>query len=287
MTSPALGLLFGLINTTALHVAKGMQLHGINTLRWRKLPRAERSGKHATIYILGVVLNQSTPVWLILANRFAAPAYATGMYGVGLVLLLIYSSVVLKEPVAPVNYAGAAAVIAGTVLFSVYSLSVGELDVAAIDRPRVAAFVVIYLVVTLTLAVMSTHTGNARLLALGFALFTGGAASMDPVLKAIGQTASGVARIFPQAMGWLPFLLSFGVGITAFLTVQWAFLRGARASMFVPVHSTVYILVPVVVQLLFLPGYVISTLLIAGIACIVAGIILMQIPGNPRTKTEP
>ena len=278
MTSPALGLLFGFINTTALHVAKGMQRQGINTLRWRTLPKKERSSRNAVIYIIGVALNQSTPIWLILANRFSAPAYATGMFGVGLVLLLLYSSLVLKEPVMRINYAGAAAVIVGTALFSVHSLRSGDLDIATMDRRLVTIFVSVYLLVTIVSAGISLRSRSRQFLTIAFGLFAGGAASLDPILKAIGQTSSGTARILPGiGSGWVPFGLSFLLGITAFVAVQFAFLRGARASTFVPVHSSVYVLVPVVAQLICLPGYDPSMLLIGGIGCIVAGIILMQL----------
>ena len=75
-----------------------MQRQGIGTLRWRRVSKDKRSPKRAAICIAGVLLNQSTPVWLILANRFSAPAYATGVFGLGLVLLLAYSSFILEEP---------------------------------------------------------------------------------------------------------------------------------------------------------------------------------------------
>jgi hypothetical protein len=287
VTSPGLGLLFGLINTTALHVAKGMQRQGINTLRWRSTAPEHRSPRHAAIYVAGVLLNQSTPVWLILANRFAAPAYATGMFGVGLVLLLLYSRIVIREPVAPVNYVGAIAVVAGTVLFSVHAVLVGDLDVAAMDRRRVFTFVVIYISVTLIAAILSHRSSRTRLVAAAFGLFAGGAASLDPILKALGQNAAGTASILPgTAWGWIPFGLSFVLGVSAFVGVQIAFLRGAAASVLVPIQSSVYVLVPVVTQLVCLPGYTASPVLAAGIAFIVGGIVLMQLRSRPADVTR-
>jgi hypothetical protein len=278
VTSPALGLLFGLINTTSLHIAKGMQRHGINTLRWKRLKKEERSGKHAAIYIAGVMLNNSTPLWLILANRFSTPAYATGMFGVGLVLLLVYSSVILKEPVAPVNYIGAVVVMAGTILFSVHSLQMGSLDVSLMDSRAVTWFIAIYVILAGLGLLAGFRSKNGRVIALTFGLYAGGAACLDPILKAIGQNASGTATLFPAAAwGWIPFGLSFLLGTSAFITVQIAFLRGARASVFVPFQSSLYVLVPVVVQLIALPGYVATPILVGGIACIVVGIVLMQV----------
>ena len=278
MTSPLLGLLFGLINTTTLHLAKGMQRQGINTLRWGKLSVQERSGKHAAVYIVGVILNQSTPVWLILANRFSAPAYATGMFGVGLVFLLIYSSVVLKEPVLPVNYLGAMIVLGGTILFSIHSVGMGNLDVSLMNRRTVNVFITVYMAAATVVVLMGLRSRRGLVVGLTFGLFAGGAACLDPMLKAIGQNVSGMATLLPTELsGWIPFGLSFALGISAFIMVQIAFLRGARASVLVPFQSSLYVLIPVVVQLLALPGYVVTPVLVIGVACILAGIVLMQL----------
>lgn len=296
MTSPALGLLFGFINTTSLHLAKGMQRHGINTLRWRKLPVEERNGKHAFIYIVGFILNNSTPVWIVLANRFAAPAYATGMFGVGLVLLLIYSSTVLKERVRAINYAGAALVVLGTGLFSLHAVRSGDIDVSLMDSRTVSIFIIIYMAIASVAMLAAIRSRNSRRVALSFGAFAGGAACLDPILKSIGQHASGTASILPTELaGWLPFGLSFVLGVSAFITVQAAFLRGAEASIFVPLQSSIYILVPVIVQLIALPGYTATPVLVAGMACILAGIALTQlwrsnaaaVPEIPPESHEP
>ncbi|MBU8914299.1 MAG: hypothetical protein KOO61_09780 [Spirochaetales bacterium] len=285
MTFALVGLLLGLINTTTLHIAKAMQRHGINTLRWARLSAEERSGKHAAIYIVGVILNQTTPLWIILANRYSAPAYATGMFGVGLVLLLVYSSVVLKEPVSPVNYLGAIIVMGGTILFSVHSIQMGSLDVSLMDRRTVFLFSVAYMAASSLGLMVGFRSRKGRIIGIAFGMFAGAAAGLDPILKALGQNASGSASLIPTELwGWLPFGLSFVLGSCGFFTVQIAFLRGARASVFVPFQSSLYVLLPVVVQLLALPGYAATPILVTGIACIVAGIIFMQLGRNPAAS---
>jgi len=287
VSSPLLGLLFGFINTTALHVAKGMQRQGINTLRWRSQEKSQRSGKHAVIYIAGVILNNSSPVWLILANRFSAPAYATGMFGVGLVFLLIYSRFLLHEPVAPVNYLGAIVVMVGTILFSLHSFQMGSLNVSAMKTQVVTIFIVVYLVIAGIGLVIGFRSSSGLVLGLTFGFFAGGAGCLDPILKSIGQNASGAATLVPaEAWGWIPFGLSFVLGLSAFVSVQIAFYRGARASVLVPFQSSLYVLIPVVVQLIALPGYMATPVLISGIGCIVVGIFLMQLRRDPLVSAE-
>jgi len=284
LTSPALGMLFGLINTTTLHLAKGLQRQGIDTLRWRSQPRSERSPARAAIYVAGVVLNNLTAVWIVLANRFAAPAYATGMFGLGLVMLLLYSHFVLGEPVVPLNYAGALAVVAGTALFAIHAFARGRIDVSAFHAPSVAIFSAVYVAVGAVFVGFALRGGSRILLAVSVGLFAGGMASLDPVLKALGQNAGteiGRAGIIPAAnWGWIPYGLSFVLGTVAFFTVQYAFLRGADASAMVPIHSSAYVLVPVVVQLIALPGYTAGPALVAGMVLIVVGIGLTQAGGT-------
>jgi multidrug transporter EmrE-like cation transporter len=278
LTSPALGLLFGFLNTAALHVAKGMQQQGINALRWRRLPAELRHGRTLWIYIAGVVLNNSAPVWLILTNRFAAPAYATGMFGIGIVLLLIYSVMILGERVSALNFAGAAIVVVGTVLFGVHAIRLGDVDLSAIQRETVIQFILIFLGLGIFAVAAAFRLRSPVAASFAFAFYAGGAACLDPFLKAIGQTAAGTATLLPVGWaGWLPFLFSFALGSSAFVVVQVAFLRGARASVFVPFQSIIYVLVPVVLQLIALPGYRASAVLVVGVVFILAGIVLMQV----------
>lgn len=277
MRSPLLGLVFGLINTTTLHLAKGMQRQGIGMLRWRSLPRDERSKGKAVIYVAGVILNNLTAVWLILANRFAAPAYATGMFGVGLVVLLLYSHVLLGEPVAPINYFGAALVVVGTALFGYHSLTMGRADATLLDSVTVTVFTVAFLLGAGAFAVVAIRNGSTTLVAAAFGIFAGGLASLDPVLKALGQNSGGSAGFIPAtAWGWIPFGSSFVLGTIAFLSSQYAFLKGADASSMIPVQTSVYVLIPVVVQLLALPGYTADAILLSGIVLILGGIVFTQ-----------
>ena len=277
MISPSVGMFFGFLNTATLHLAKGMQRQGIETLRWRRLARHERSRGKALIYIVGISLNNLSALWMVLANRFAPPAYATGMFGLGLVLLLFYSHFVLGERVTAANYTGAALIVVGTALFAVHAVALPQPPNARLDPRIVAFFAVGYLGLSGLAAIVTTRKPEPLRLALAFGLFTGGAASLDPVLKAVGQTAGGEATLLPSATwGWIPFALSFVLGTVSFLSVQYAFLRKADASAMVPVQTSTYVLVPMVVQILALPGYRASMLLAYGVVLIIAGIVLTQ-----------
>jgi len=284
---PALGILFGVLNTITVHMAKAMQRHGIDTLRWGSTPKEQRSRKKALIYGGGIAVNGLSGLWLILANRFAPPAYATGMFGVGLVLLLLYSRAVLHEDVAPINYFGALLVIIGTAVFGYDALTHQAVDVAGLRGWVVAVFAAGYFGMLGVVIALAKRSGRMQLFGVAFGAVTGGLAGLDPVLKAIGQYADGTARLLPgTALGWIPFVLSLVVGLLAFLVGQYAFFHGAAANDLVPGHSTAFVLVPVVVQLIALPGYRFSLWLGVGIFAIVSGIVLIQFR-NENPKESP
>lgn len=277
MTSPGVGMLFGFINTASLHLAKGMQRQGIQTLRWKSTPRDQRSGRIAIIYLVGVILNNMSAVWLILANRFAAPAYATGMFGLGLVILLLYSHFILREPVLPVNYLGAALIVLGTALFALHSSRFDDLNVSAMSPRTVGLFAAAYALLASAIVFFALRGKRPAVISAAFGLFAGGIGSLDPVLKALGQNSEGHATFFPAyPMGWIPFLASFLFGLVAFLSVQFAFHRGAVASSMIPVQTSVYVFLPVVVQLAALPGYEATALLLVAGVLLLGGIAFTQ-----------
>lgn len=282
MTSPLLGLLFGFLNTTTIHLAKGLQRQGIRTLKWFRQARHERSVRHALIYVVGVILNNTTVVWVLLTNRFAAPAYVSGMFGLGLVVLLIYSRVVLRETVIRLNYLGAVLVVFGTMAFGYVSLNNTDIDVSLMSPRALGIFAGSFFVIAVVFLVLANRSSRAQLKGIAFGLIAGGVGGLDPVLKGLGQYAGGMGTLLPDVgWGWIPFGLSFVFGTTAFLTVQFGFHRGADASVLGPMHSSTYVLIPVISQLICLPGYNTTPMLITGILLIVVGIIFIQY----RTKS--
>ena len=290
MTAPAMAMLFGFINTTTLHLAKGMQRQGIEMVRWKKLPHHRRSGAKATIYVAGVILNNLAPVWIVLANRYAPPAYATGMFGLGLVILFLYSHFLLGEAVKPLNYVGALLVIVGTVLFGMDALQHGQADTTEFLPIRVGIFAVSFVALAGVFALVVKRRQNGFLIAMAFGLLGGGMASLDPVLRGVGQTAGAQAAFFPTVpWGWIPFIVSFAFGSGAFFLVQYAFYHGADASAMVPVHTSLYVLTPVVVQLIALPGFRLNPFIAGGIGLIILGIVLTQMGRRdvPPVPPEP
>lgn len=277
MSSPALGLLFGVVNSVSLHLAKGLQRLGIGALR---VPRASRTAAdrgRLLVYIAGVVVNNAAPVWIILANRFAPPAYATSMFGVGLIALMLYSRRALGEPVTAANLAGSIGVLVGTILFALSALSAPPVALTSLIRSRVWLSLPAFVGVFGTFVILSICSRRLHAMSIAFGIFAGGLASFDPILKALGQGSGGAPSFFPgAAWGWLPFLVSFLLGSGAFFCTQIAFYRRADASLLVPAHSSMFVLTPLLVTAVAHPGFHFAPLQIAGIGFIVVGMVLSE-----------
>ena len=86
--SVILGLIFGIINTLTLHLAKAMERHGIEIFSRKK--SFKEKGKKPLIYIIGFILNNTIFIWQILGTTFASAAVFSSVFGLGLILLMIY-----------------------------------------------------------------------------------------------------------------------------------------------------------------------------------------------------
>lgn len=285
MNSTSIVILFGLISTIQLHIAKAMERQGIEIfdqirakLKKEKyeLEEGESALKKPAIYIVGLALNNTIFVYAMIANMFGPPAIFTSMFGIGLVALLFYSRFVLKEEIKPIEYVGALVLITGTVVVGIEGFFREAVNPAEIDVTLFFVVVGIYLVVMGALVIFSIVTRKA--VALIFGLFAGGCGGLDPVFKQIGGTYGQETTGFLPAslIGWVIFLLSFGIASFAFLFTQWGFARKARASVLVPTYNSTYVGLPLVVYSLILPTFVLTGVTYAGLVLVIAGIVLMQ-----------
>lgn len=276
----ALGLAIGLINTTLLHLSKGMQQLGIQRIRSGGTPSAEtrwfrRPGM--AIYGAGFVINNTNGLWLVLGNRFAPPSYMTSMYGFGLLGLLWFSQLFLKEEVRPMQYLGAVSVALGTGMLFADGISRPAVSMAEASVPGLFAVVVGYASLSILAAALVSRRSGSFVIGLVFGAASGGLAALDPLLKGWSQNLGRAGFVPSGGLPWAVYVISFFLGFAAFGITQWGFLRSARATVLVSVHSSVYVILPVSLQVLLLPGFGVSFLLLVGTALVVAGVLAIEL----------
>ncbi|TKJ23284.1 MAG: hypothetical protein CEE43_03890 [Promethearchaeota archaeon Loki_b32] len=88
-----------------LHLAKAMEMHGIEIFSRKKT--FKQKGKKPLIYIIGFALNNTVIIWQILGTTFASAAVFSSGFGLGLILLMLYSHYILHEEIKTPELIGA------------------------------------------------------------------------------------------------------------------------------------------------------------------------------------
>lgn len=285
MSSHVIAMLYGIIGSVLFNISKGMQRQGIGAFREllaarreKRRPRCDRGfSTLIAVYVIGIILNNSLSFFAVLANRYAPSSYFTSMFGIGIIALIPYSAHFLHEPIHPVQYFGAVVLALGTLVLGYDGILRQEFNMANIDITAVWVFIAITLVITAILMRYAWHTRDPFIMGVVFGLFTGFSASLDPVLKGIGQNFGGGEGFLPiHPTGWIMFLVSFIFSTVSFLACQWIFARGIRASVLIPSQNCTYIVYPLFIQVVALPGFTLDKTTALGLLVTMLGIIMMQ-----------
>ena len=279
---PIIAMFFGLVLTIQLHIAKGMEKQGIEVFdqiraRLKKEENPVGSKEKPLIYTVGMILHNTVFIWQILGTSFGLASHVTSMFGIGLVALMLYSSKILKEDITRREFIGASILIVGTVIIGIENLNQITLERASINTSVALILIVFFIIVGSALVIVALRQKNPLVTGISFGIYAGGLGSFDPILKELGITYSGGSEVAPiHTIGWVLYAISFIIGFIALLVTQWGFARKVKASVLVPVYNSVYVTLPIFLQLFTIPGYVPSLITIFGIAITIIGITLMQ-----------
>ncbi len=303
----------GVLGTIVLHLSKGMMRHGVTLVQRARSQDIKTRRAAWVFYTAAIILNHTNPVWIIWANLYAAPAYYTSMYGIGLIALFAYSVVVLRETILARHVLGAMAIVIGTVALGTVPIRLPVPMIHDIDRSRaltvlagtlLAAFAFLAVQLTLSRAgreryrvideglspasdipqISVAPAGQSRTsFELAFGITAGLLAASDPLLKAIGQASTGASTVLPTSPGaWLAFVASFVAAFAAFLVTNWGYFYGCRAAVMIAAASATYVTIPIVVQLAALPGFMIGGIGWFGVVAINLGVLGITIPRRRR-----
>jgi hypothetical protein len=278
-----IGLIFGIVGTVVLHISKAMERQGIEIFDQirAKLKNTESGieggAKKPTIYMIGFILNQTIIIWMMIGTMYAPPSYYTSVFGLGLIALMIYSALVLKEEIQRIEYIGSIVLVFGTLILGYDGIRQEGLVMADINVNLVMIIAASYFILGMGIVLITKKYGTPQVVGVVFGIFAGGCGGIDPVLKAVGQTQGQTSFLPSTPIGWFLFVASFLFATTSFLVTQWGFARKAKASVLVPCYNTLYLINPILIQAVTLPNFMISGLTFVGIAVTATGIFLMQV----------
>lgn len=285
MPDEIIAMLIGLSGTFLFHLSKGIQKNNVEALlsisqsiKSFDLKALKNVERHKLImYTLGVSMNTALPIGIWVASAFAPPSYFTSMFGLGLIVLMLYSANIIKEKIRLVEYWGAFFIILGTFVLGMESIQRTKTNMGDIRLSTLWIFIGIYFVSVFGFLLFAKKKSTPSLIGFAFGLVTGAFAALDPVFKGIGQNLGMQGQFIPSSLeGWIIFAFSFLAGILSFTITQLAFSAGGRASVLVPVHNSLMVGMPIVLQGLALPRFDITAFTGFGLFLTFAGIFLIQ-----------
>jgi len=270
-----IAMLLGVGSSAALHISQALMRLGIVRMRGADARRRDRLA-----YGLGLVLNFSAPFWVMAANLFADTLWFTSMFATGLVALLLFSCLVLKEPVTRHQVIGSTGIVTGTLLIAVAGFRGSTGLRMDLGTDLLLMVSLLWGVVMPSLAALS----RGRPLALQesvFGLAAGGFLALDALWKGLAQRRAdgGVGLLPDSAAGWWLLLASFGGALGAFLMMQWSYLRHCRAYGVVVGYNLMYVTLPLAVAgliTLISTGLPWSPLIVGGLVVMFTGAMISQ-----------
>lgn len=265
------GILFGIMASCTLNLGKALQKQGIKLFERQRMESVERARK-GVIWTIGSVLSLIQPVFQITGQTIlGAPATVySAMMGTGIVVVLVYSWKVLKEPVSRTEVLGSLLIIAGTTVFGIASIFV---PIPPSRSLNVTGFVTALVVVGATFGVLAAISFKVRpFWGLIWGIIAGSCGGMDNVFKAMSRDTSGIDLGPFSGFGSPLFYISFGLGIGAFFLTQVAYAHG-KAITVVPAYMAFYIVLPLVLETAFF-GTFPDPWQLLGVATCIAGVVL-------------
>nr|MDO8115279.1 hypothetical protein [Candidatus Sigynarchaeota archaeon] len=267
------GIIFGLIGACTLNLGKALQKQGIQLFERQKMETNARAKKGA-IWIIGSAFSLIQPLFQTIGQTIlGSPATVySSMLGIGIVIVIIYSYKVLKEPIGKAEFAGAATIIGGTLLFGIASISIGQ---APVSRTMIwDNFAVSMIIIGATFVAGILYTMKTKnLWGVIWGIVGGSFGGMDNVFKSMSKDVgvsidlgafSGFASIF--------YYISFGCSAGAFLLTNVGY-SSAKAITVVPAYTVFYILLPLLLEMFFY-GIIPGAWQFIGIFVAIGGVVL-------------
>jgi drug/metabolite transporter (DMT)-like permease len=262
-----------------------MERHGIEIFSKKK--SFKEKGKKPLIYIVGFALNNTIFIWQILGTTFASAAVFSSVFGLGLILLMIYSHYILHEELHKNEFIGAVLIIIGTTSVGIFFVIEPEIN-GPINYLNFFILILVLIILFTIFIAFSWKTGIA--IAFIFGAVAGTLGGTDNVLKRMGLSSSNffeaLAGIFWLELDSFIFLFSFLAGFFALILTQIGFAKGAKASRLVPMYNSLYIAAPVIFELIIVEGASISIGIIISIIVIIIGVFLMNLFKETKENKE-
>ncbi len=262
------GILLAILASCHMNVGKGVQKWKVGALAAGRGVLAAGTRRDFGIWLFGVALTTSASVLYSLALKFTdTPSMVSALSGVGILGLVAFAAIVLREKVGAPEAIGALLVLAGTGLMGWFDPGAGTPDAFDLRAFLGAAAGVL---APLSLAAIVSWRAR-RFHGLAFGALAGALLGVSIVLGDLALLAAG--NDFLGQLGHPYPYAALTVGGLALTVTQFAFWRATAISV-VPTTNAFVILVPVVLERFTLDRGIVGPQY-AALAAIVAGVVLL------------
>jgi drug/metabolite transporter (DMT)-like permease len=268
MEGAALGIILAIWASADLNIGKGMQKWKVKVWAQKKKIFTKQHLPDFLLWCVGLLLTASAMPLLSLAMKFTdKTGMVSAMNGVGLIGLVLFAWLVLKEKIGWQELIGAAMVISGSMLIKFFDVKVEGGQHYSLDRFLMVVAVIV--VVLATAAVWSWKTN--KLFGLVFGSISGTCVGVAMILADMALVKSG-NDFWGQLLNPYPyFAFILGVAATVFSNV--AFWR-ARAMVVIPTFNSMVMLSPLMIEF-FTFGVTLQPMQYVGVLTSVAGVVLL------------
>ena len=267
------GMLFGALGALALNVGKGVQKWKIMVLGkgWAMFSAPYR--RDFFIWLIGMGMTTSANVFFAIALKYTdKTSLVSAMNGLGLIGLVIFAWLVIKEHIGWRELGGAGLVILGITIMGYFDKPLGGSQVYSASNFTIS--LIILLIIFTPLVVFSLYT--KRLHGFTFGALAGSLIGVAMILADMGLVKSGES-ISGMLTNQYAYLALISATVALALT-QLAFWR-STAMIVVPTINSFLVFAPVVIEY-FTFGTMLLPIQYLAVLVIIAGIILLTASGG-------
>ena len=262
------GITAGAVAATFLNVGKGIQKMKVEVLKKGLKAFNKENKRDLRIWIVGFLMTTAASGFFSYALKLTDKAgIVSAMGGLGIVGLVIFAVLVLKERFGPREQIGTAAVILGTVLISYFNRPIPFDPNYPLARLFTVAGIILGALILLCLFAWKTN----KMFSLIFGAAAGTCIGISMILGDLALIWAGNDFI-GQLKNPFPYIAIF-IGTCALILTQFAFFRG-RAMVIVPTINSFLIASPPLIEYIVL-GTKLAPMQIVGLGVIVLGVVVL------------
>ena len=263
-----LAIILGTLASLSLNVGKGVQKWKVDVLKHKLKALQPEHRKEFSIWLGGTLMTVFAGPFYSLAFKFSdQPSLVTSLGGVGLIGVLIFSKIVLKEHITKLKVFGGVLIIIGTVMVNYFVVKGNEplSFEAGVFLPVGIGYLVMFSLLAAISYMIKPMTGRAMAVAAGSCL------GMSMILADVALVSAGGDLIGQLKTFYI--YVALLCGNFAFIITQLSLMR-EDGSVVIPIIHSMVIIVSIIMEYVIY-GSLLQNIQMIGIAVIILGVFFL------------